>query len=989
MKKTLVIIAAYTVLTLLLTYPVILNINSEIAGLGSDSHQTVADVIHFSEELKALGFWGSIQEIITHVRIDTVSIVSYLNTVVDVTLAYNLYWLFSFIAASYGAFALTRFLIRETFATTKEKVTERLITYASFMAGLIYGFAPIHFIWGMGFRGSTHIEWIPLTTLFILKAIRFQKLRYVFGAAIFFIFLAVNEIHFIAFYLLFLPPLLWWYLRKYPSFWRNLAFIRNCAIGIGVIAVIFIIISASFLKIASSENNYLNPGIKSAIAYSNDALSLLTPPFTHTLIGPLFADVRNSFTGNEFEHSAYVGIVVLSLAILVLIYRKSRDSIFWAVGAFSFYILSIGPFLHFGGVVEPKIPLPYLLLHHFLPYFNNIRSVDRIAVISMMCFAVAAAYGFVYLVQRFRLALHGQHILVILLSGFIIFEFFALPYPTTSLDYPHFYNSLRQEPGDFAILEIPSSTNYRSAAKSQYYRSIHGKKMINFFQPARFNPENPLYVRNISIPILKSLLYSFPRGSDIVTSLPISLANADANTGVLQYYDVRYIILHKNYLGSADDEIELDDFIRIRNFLRNYVHTEEIYQDSDLIAYKLSEQDYSAPILVQSGEWNGTEIDDERQYQLTGQQSELIINNINQQNSLNLRFIAKAALGSIRNLQILQDEQILAQFLVDDQPRQYQVNVPLSSMEANTLQFLGQRIEQLDLSQEPDPPVFISEIEALPISNNQDDISSLLSEYAGQNTTLQVPLFGSEYSAYNIVNPQEIFAGNSIFEPKVILRWPLLIESRNAANTFGSLRSYHDIIEENYYQSSLRYLADRENIQQVLVHKNLLEPEEALAWNKYLISTVGSMVVSTTDEWDYYQLPPSSDEDTPLIIRLSKNWDILENKGQASQKRKTKNYASLSLDSPQSEQLSGELNFSTYTCPDAYRRAVILLNGETISSLTINWSSFQSVSLPITIPSGSNELQMVLFDENSQLLEGSDLQECPLWIQDVFFKPIK
>jgi hypothetical protein len=92
------------------------------------------------------------------------------------------------------------------------------------------------------------------------------------------------------------------------------------------------------------------------------------------------------------ESSVYIGIVPVILAVLALIYRRNRTTIFFAILTVIMFLISFGRYL----------PILYDLLFNYLPYFNKFRSPVMILHLLPFTFGLLAAYGMAFLLDIHR-----------------------------------------------------------------------------------------------------------------------------------------------------------------------------------------------------------------------------------------------------------------------------------------------------------------------------------------------------------------------------------------------------------------------------------------------------------------------------------------------------------------------------------------------------------------------------------------------------------
>jgi len=92
------------------------------------------------------------------------------------------------------------------------------------------------------------------------------------------------------------------------------------------------------------------------------------------------------------ESSVYIGIVPIILAILALVYRRNRTTIFFALLSLIMLLISFGRHL----------PILYDLMFNYLPYFNKFRTPVMILHLLPFTFGLLAASGMTFLLEIYR-----------------------------------------------------------------------------------------------------------------------------------------------------------------------------------------------------------------------------------------------------------------------------------------------------------------------------------------------------------------------------------------------------------------------------------------------------------------------------------------------------------------------------------------------------------------------------------------------------------
>ena len=132
---------------------------------------------------------------------------------------------------------------------------------------------------------------------------------------------------------------------------------------------------------------------------------------------------------------------------------------------------------------------PYRLLYDYVPGFSGIRAVPRIHILTMLGLSMLAAFGVMRLRTRFPSL---GRVLAMTLVLLICVEYLSVPIPMIVVDdVPAVYAWLAEQPGDFAVMQYPLGFNddrqVRYSIQYQYNSRLHGKKLVNgysgFFSP--------------------------------------------------------------------------------------------------------------------------------------------------------------------------------------------------------------------------------------------------------------------------------------------------------------------------------------------------------------------------------------------------------------------------------------------------------------------------------------------------------------------------
>lgn len=575
-KTDLVALVAYTISSIIFTYPISFSKN-EIAGTGGDGYWFLWVFWWFKTAL--LNFKNPYHTTYIYYPngADFFSTdISQFNSIISVPLqlafgltnAYNIIWIGSFILSGYGTFLLVRYL------TGNSK--------AAFISGLIFMFCPYRFAHALGHVSILSTEWIPFFVLFLIKMVEENKILNSIYAALFLFITATSSEYYLIYMLLFI-----FIYFLYSQWIYGDPFCKNLFKKFFTMIFLFSLAFAPFIYpvikeiIQGSSAFMYYPGY---FEYSADLLGFLIPSTLHPVFKQFVSPIYNNFPGNIAENTVFIGYITLILVIIALKKVKIREVKFWTLSAVIYFILSLGPFLHVNGITSLQfrgfnllLPLPYSILMH-IPVFSIARVTSRWDVLLMLSLAVLSGYGLKYIFYSYR-KVPGALIFFII-SSLILFEFLSIPYPTASGDVPLFYKQIAREHENYAIIEIPNITPIQTDPTWIYYQIVHKKKLINGFVN-----RPPTYIAEFlgSMPLINLLTQidwstNIPKiGKDIINQ---NLTEIGAP--ILNYYDIKYIILHSNSMTEG----QLDFANKL---LKKTLKEDPLdYKNESMIVYKIN-----------------------------------------------------------------------------------------------------------------------------------------------------------------------------------------------------------------------------------------------------------------------------------------------------------------------------------------------------------------------------------------------------------------
>lgn len=575
-KKVIYLIAAYTVL---FTFPVIFFLNSKIPGKYADTYQVWGKTFEFQNRIHDEGIINTVVWQFRHLRLSPIEASGWLQKIVTPHVGYNLVWLFSFFMAAVGMYLLVYYL-------TKNRA-------AGIISALIFSFSPFHITQATATNfGTMHYEWIPFFILFLIRFFRGLKLKDFIWMMVFLFLIALTEHQLLAFTLVFTIIFTVCYLIKNRKIFLHPKIWIYSLSGVVVLLVLVKLLFGGLLKVTESQDNYLDPGSDQVRRYSADAIDFFIPSSLHPFWGDKYNYMREDTEANsEGRKSSYIGygVIILSLLSLMAVKRRTATVLFFFGNAILFSILALGPYLHWKGSINESVLMPYTLLYKYVPFWYIIRTVNRIYVIALLCFAVAAGIGMDAIMRT--IAERKKRIALLALSVFVVsLEYLSLPVPMMSMEYSGFYDRLAKETGSFSILDIPGSTSYDYSSRLMFYNQIHRKNNLANMDFARVVEDHWSFQQ--TTPIISDLLYSLPTGGkppskEIINDYYYSLA-----TKILNYYHVNYLVVSKAYQSSPDKRFDGEAFENTIYFVDGQIDTDMVYEDEHLVAYQVKQSDY-------------------------------------------------------------------------------------------------------------------------------------------------------------------------------------------------------------------------------------------------------------------------------------------------------------------------------------------------------------------------------------------------------------
>jgi hypothetical protein len=552
----------YLLLTLILTYPLILYMTSHIPGGNVDEGAFLWNTWWMKYALLDLHTNPLSTNMIFHPL--GVNLALYTLTPLQGVLALpltlaagpivatNVLFILAFALSGLGAYLLALDVLWTSASAADAPGRLRL---AAFVAGALFAFASGRFLYAaLGQYDYVHVQWLPLTVLFLLRTLRSSGWRAPVLAGIFAACAGLTEMNFVVFLAIFVLVWLAYLLAR-----RRSLLLERGALGRLVLALVVFVVGFGPLGLAvvremAHAGDYMVRGWGGADRFLVDALGPLVPSPLHSLAGDWAQAAARNFSDINFGFVGYAALLLAALGVLAG--RGRAGARFWLLTTIAFFVLALGPLLHINGQSQFEVdglpvnlPLPYIVLH-YLPILNGARVPGRFAIMATLALSVLVALGALALLRRVRRpGLLAAVLVVLIVAGNI-----SVPLPLVNAVAPEPYQRIAADPGDFAILQIPLGwrdgfgTVGRERTILQSYQSVHGKRIIG--GNTSRSPDYLLpYFANL--PVLRSIV-ALEEGR----SLAAGVVEADrAQAGaLLSFLNVHYIVVHGDYVGGPVDQ---------------------------------------------------------------------------------------------------------------------------------------------------------------------------------------------------------------------------------------------------------------------------------------------------------------------------------------------------------------------------------------------------------------------------------------------------
>lgn len=527
------VLALYTILTLLLTWPMPARLTTHVPGIAQwafDESTFLWNVWYFKYALvdnlanplhsELIWYPLGIDLILYTYNFFHALLAQPLMLAFNLPLASNVAIWLSTILSGYGVFLLVRYLLGRRWAGVS-RLTPGAAMFAATGAGLLYAFGSNRAIYAMlGHYDMVTTQWIPFYALALLRALdgglsRRRRIHAALWAGFFMALNGLAEMITAVFLAIFTLIVLLIVLPagvrrghqtegKAGAPWPGWGMI--VLLPLLAAATAFVVWSPVLLPILNQfvTDDFSLQGWGEAIPLSADLTNFFSPTVIHPIFGgDVVAELRRvqlralemGVTGPRDVTTVFLGWVTAALALIGLIRFRRRVKL-WGWTALVFGLFSLGPFLQINGRyrfdldgIEATFPLPFALLH-YIPIVKANRAPNRNSVLLMLGLAVLVGYALAWLLQTRRgqaavaLVRRPQAWLAGAFCAAILFEHLAVPLPLSDARVPAVYDQIAADPRPVSVMHVPlgwrNSFGVFGAERTQlqYYQHVHRKPML-------------------------------------------------------------------------------------------------------------------------------------------------------------------------------------------------------------------------------------------------------------------------------------------------------------------------------------------------------------------------------------------------------------------------------------------------------------------------------------------------------------------------------
>jgi len=411
-----------------------------------------------------------------------------LQSVFDLVIANNLLTLFSFSLSGLGMWLLAYDLTGD----------ER----ASFIAGLVYAFTPYRFAHLSGHYSLITIEWFPFAALYMLRYFRDGGRMELVLAALLALMTSLTDVYYSLYLFTWSGLLILFQLIVNTE--RSKTRVRAVSLIGSALLIHLPFVGLLFWGLSQGGLTNRPAGAEMLETYSADLAGFITPSIQHPLFGAWAERISRTWNTQFAEHTVYLGMLPILLMIIAtfMLKRWPIETRWWILAFWIFFLLALGPTLHWRG--HDIFPLPYQWFVE-IPFFREARVPSRWIIMGIMSLAVIVGQVLSWAAQNWK----KYSLFINAFAGLIIlFEYLPIPLVLGDRSVPLVYQTIAQDSSDGSVLDMPFAINdsFRSLGawnpRAMYYQTITARPLIG----SHISPlPNYIFEAYVRLPIIRRL----------------------------------------------------------------------------------------------------------------------------------------------------------------------------------------------------------------------------------------------------------------------------------------------------------------------------------------------------------------------------------------------------------------------------------------------------------------------------------------------------
>ena len=591
------VVFIFSILTIILTFPIILDFANEAAGLGcydkchmmwrfwwvDFSFENSLD-FHHSNYM----FYPGGTDIGGNLAYFTTFIGFLLVQFLDYVTAWNVIWFLGLVFGGYGCYLLANNFNKNYLS--------------SIIAGIIFTFTTYHMAHSLTHIGLSMIVWLPIFVLFLFKLLEKQSKYYSIVGGIIFFLVSLTHLYYSVFITMFSIIFFAVYIFRQKKV-SNRTFITNFSIllTIGLIST-----SVLFLSNPASNEELPDRSLYEHNIFSINLENLILPSPEHTT--QIFSDYGMIISFYTFfdkpvhqlqiENLVFLGYSVIFLSALAVIRYRQNHIWFWLLICGIFVLMSFGPELKIFN--EPTgITMPDKLFYDTVPEWDEIRASARFIVMTNLALAILASYA-VYGLIKNKFSSFKQQIILTSIIGFVIlFEFSMIPYPSYTEPIPDIYEEIKNDVSKFVVLPAPIGGVGDYSLMSDptvLYHQLHHEKPIYGGHESRVSHETLKETQTYFL----NMFHILGSKDDVIKQ--------DLTThglSLFDHFDIKYVTLHKEHTLAGNVFPNQVFFPETKQIMSEILSGDNsAYEDDNIIVYKIPKPNSSEPFLLLGSGWH-------------------------------------------------------------------------------------------------------------------------------------------------------------------------------------------------------------------------------------------------------------------------------------------------------------------------------------------------------------------------------------------------